>query len=98
MITYRFPAPQLVDMDELSAEIGVAAKRDGTHVVIESDSRLDAEFIEQIIANHEPSSSIQLDALVSKARDVWAGTDTFTQAQAQKILAGLVLVVARQLR
>lgn len=33
----------------------------------------------------------QLDALRAKARAVWRGEDTFTVAQVQKILAGLVL-------
>lgn len=54
--------------------------------------------VSDLIRAHSPSSLADLDALVAKARNVWQGTDTFTQAQAQKILAGLVLVVARHLR
>jgi hypothetical protein len=40
----------------------------------------------------------QLDAVIAKSRAVIAGTDTFTNAQAQQILARLVLLVARRLR
>lgn len=37
----------------------------------------------------------QLAALRNKAKNVWAGTDSFTVAQRDKILAGLVLRATR---
>lgn len=39
-----------------------------------------------------------LEPILAKCRAVLAGTDTFTAAQVQKLLAGLTLVVHRRLR
>ena len=104
MIEFQLPA--LVDPAQLKAEIeavvgrSVTAVRDGNRVVFQSIYEIAGfeDQVEQTIRDHRPQDLDQFDQLVAKAQNVWAGTDTFTQAQAQKILAGLVLVVARHLR
>lgn len=57
----------------------------------------DVQKAVRIVRSHRTADQRQLEMLVEKARNVWAGNDSFTQAQAQKILAGLVLVVSRRL-
>jgi hypothetical protein len=100
---------QSLDAEELQAEL-VAAGFDMTVVVtrppdtpsvaapVDPMSSDDWVRMMSIMEAHRPSTDRDLDQLVAKARNVWQGSDTFTQPQAQKILAGLVLIVARHLR
>lgn len=53
------------------------------------------EQVRQVVRRHVSGRQRQLDQLRVKARAVWRGEGTFTQAQAQKILAGLVLTELR---
>jgi hypothetical protein len=99
MISFTFPI-RMVDVDQLNEELGdlgVASADDGRVTVTFDRSEVE-EQIEAIVRAHRPQAFDEFDRLVTKARAVWSGEDTFTQAQAQKILAGLVLVVARYLR
>lgn len=101
-----FPLPAMVDPAQLKAEIEavvghpVTVTRDGNRVVFENVYDIVGvhEQVAETIRNHRPADLNQFDQLVSKAQRVWAGDDTFTVAQVQKILAGLVLIVARRLR
>lgn len=106
---FRIPSPPTVDLQQLRTEIEAATgltvtggeRRDGfLFVEFETtegvdDIALQAQ-LEQIVADHKTDETTQLDQLIEKARRVWNGTDTFTQAQAQKILAGLVLLENRR--
>jgi hypothetical protein len=76
----------------------ISVSRANGEITFVFETDIDRTLLEQIVLSHSPAELDQLDQLVAKARDVWAGTDTFTMAQSQKILAGLVLVVARHLR
>jgi hypothetical protein len=100
-----FP-PKRYDLQLLAVEL---AEFNPTGGYISDDGYLVVEFadeptveqhlaINQIVEGHAPAEFAHLDLLVAKAVNVWAGTDTFTVAQSQKILAGLVLIVARHLR
>ena len=102
----EFTLPALVDADQLRAEIEaivgrpVSASREGNRLVFDSIYEIVGfeDRIAETIRAHRPRDLDELEQLVAKARDVWSGNGTFTPAQAQKILAGLVLVVARNLR
>lgn len=102
--TLTVPAPPSVDVAQLRDELTAAGfsplsgTRRGDSLIIEFAEQPDALRVSEIVAAHEPSEFAEFEQLVVKARRVWNGEDTFTQAQAQKILAGLVLVVARYLR
>lgn len=107
---YRVPAPVALDQAQLKSELEAATglsvlsgRRDGPDLVIFFDQAAwmwtdVGDVIRQTVGDHVPPELAELDAIVEKARAVWRGEDTFTQAQAQKILAGLVLIVARHLR
>jgi hypothetical protein len=101
----------MIDLPALRTEIETVTGltiagggRDGSELWVEFETTegVDdialAETVREAVAAHTPQEITDLDLLVAKARNVWAGTDTFTAAQSQKILAGLVLVVARHLR
>lgn len=103
MVSYTFTLPAICNLQQLRDEVLAVASptsvaRVGNQVTLTFDSNVDIAPIEQALTDHVPSEIADFDGLVAKARDVWAGNDTFTQAQAQKILAGLVLIVARYLR
>lgn len=58
-----------------------------------------SEQLAEIAAQAEARDAIQsFGPLIAKAKAVYAGTDTFTNAQSQRILAALVLLVYRKLR
>jgi hypothetical protein len=108
---FTAPAPTTIDLPLLRTEIETATGltvvqggRDGADLWVEFDTTEGVDDIalgvtvRQTVAAHSPQEVTDLDALVAKAVNVWAGTDTFTVAQSQKILAGLVLIVARHLR
>ena len=108
MSSFTFTLPPLVDVDQLRSELAAlgvpglaSAVRSGATVQLTFDEALvdvTVDEIQAVITAHRPDDLADLDQLVAKARDVWSGSGTFTPAQAQKILAGLVLVVARYLR
>lgn len=100
-------APSDLDPADLAAQLSAALGQDITVTVVgESDvpqlnpppADVDHATAVAVVRNFRTSEMRQLDQLVEKARRVWQGTDTFTNAQAQKIIAGLVLIVARRLR
>ena len=78
-------------MDRLNAEgfPVFAAYQEETQVRVVFSEPVNEQAVRDLFATRDdPSTFTQLEA---KARAVWRGEDTFTQAQAQKILAGLVL-------
>lgn len=106
---FRIPAPFVIDRPQLRDEIETATgltvtggERDDTFIVISFESTEGVDDIalqaqlEQVVAAHKPDEIRQLDQLITKARQVFGGQGTFTQAQAQKILAGLVLLEAKR--
>lgn len=108
---FRAPAPAVVDVPSLRQEIEVATGltvtaggRDGTElwVTFETTEGADdievAELVRQTVAAHSPQEMRDLDPIIEKAQAVTRGEDTFTAAQLQRIVARLVLIVARRLR
>lgn len=106
MIEHEIQVPPMIDgpqlLDEIESAVGhrpSSVTRKGSVAVLTfEDSSVDVIEVDRVIAGHVPPEIGQLDALVAKAQSVLNGTGTFTMAQSQKILAGLVLVVARRLR
>lgn len=94
----------MIDLPELKADIEAVtgpwaqAKATAREIALYYENDIDVLAVEQIIKDHSPSRLGDFDAIIEQAENVCGGTDTFTQAQAQKILAGLVLLVARWMR
>lgn len=88
--------------DLLRAELEAALGGPVTLDVIESDHvstytlGADESTVRAVVGAHRNEESQQFDRLVVKARQVWAGQGSFTNAQRDKILAGLVLLEARR--
>lgn len=111
MSRFTAPAPAAVDVPSLRIEIEAATGlsitdggRDGTVLWVEFETTegVDdialAETVRQTVAAHAPQEMRDLDPIIEKAQAVARGEDTFTAAQLQRIVARLVLVVARHLR
>lgn len=64
----------------------------GGEVICEFNARPYAPFVNDVVDQHVPTA---LSAVVTKARQVLAGDDTFTDQQLQKLVARLVLHGAR---
>lgn len=102
MPTYEFPAPEVIDVsqlrDEVIAAVGTPSvvSRTPDTITLTFPDDIDWTLLEGVIGSHQPDEIAQLAQLVEKARAVWVGTDTFTAAQAQKIMAGLVLLENRR--
>lgn len=78
-------------LDRLSAE-GFpvsAAYQEETQIRVVFVGDVDEQTVRDLFANRDSPSTF--DQLETKARAVWRGEDTFTAAQVQKIVAGLVL-------
>lgn len=92
--------------DEIATALGIPAPyvdryADRLEVVGMVDDTM-ADQIRAVIASHVPDQGYgvptedrDLRALRAKAQGVWNGTDTFTAAQVQKILAGIILRATR---
>lgn len=93
--------PAVYDLDllaqELTDALGVSCTVSvvGGTLRVETDSE-DRDTIERVCGAHLPGERRQLDELVDKARAVLRGEATFTAQEAQKILAGMVLLTARR--
>lgn len=97
MDTLQIPHGSAIDADRLAAELASlcegavsVAQRDGV-VTVQADRIIDTNAASQAIDAHEAESTRQLRQLEAKARRVWAGDETFTAAQIQRLVAGLVL-------
>lgn len=91
-------ADKQINLAQLAAELGVSLSGSGLEVVVADSQTVTQAQLVAAIAAHvvDPRFGMtdearQFFALRVKARAVWAGTDTFTPAQIQKFLAGLVL-------
>jgi hypothetical protein len=88
-----------IDAAQLAAELGTdQVWIDGRRIL----AAVDRATLEAAVAAHvvdpyfgEPDEQRQLGALETKMRAVWAGTETFTPAQVQRLLAGLGLLALR---
>ena len=111
MFRFTAPAPAAVDVPTLRTEIETATGlivtgggREGPDlwVTFETTEGTDdialAEIVRQTVAAHSPQEMRDLDPIIEKAQAVARGEDTFTAAQLQRIVARLVLIVARHLR
>ena len=106
MTTIHVSADDGVDPDDLAQWIAATYGRTVTVKVEQApltvwateETEVPALDLDEVMAAYISTEGREVRQLVTKARAVWRGEDTFTQAQAQKILAGLVLVVARHLR
>lgn len=86
---------------ELSAALGESIEvevmsTEGNRMFWDAPSVSDVDTAARVLKEHRTDENRQFDQLVAKARQVWSGQGTFTQAQAQKILAGLVLLENRR--
>lgn len=92
-----------IDLAQLAEEIGTALTASDEEIVVaDPDANVTAEQVQAALDAHTPDplygldeDSRQFQALRAKAKQVWAGDGTFTAAQVQKILAGLVLRATR---
>lgn len=88
-----------VNLSQLAQEVGTALTGDDTQIVVaDPDATITTEALSSAVAAHtpdpdygQPDEDRQLRAVRAKALAVKAGTDTFTAAQTQKILAHLIL-------
>lgn len=95
----RVPLTKAIDLAQLAAEVNAALTASDAEVVVtDPDSAVTASALSAAIEAHipdpdfgRPDEDRQLRALRAKAKEVAAGTGTFTAAQTQKILAHLIL-------
>lgn len=89
--------PQQLTQELQDAGIQAVVSQVENGIAIEAEA--DASFaIEQVVAAHRSTEFADLDALQSKCEAVWRGDDTFTNRQAQQLIARLALFVIRRVR
>ena len=92
-----------INLAQLGQEVGAAlCSSDSEIVVADPTSKVTQAQLAAALLAHtadptfgQDEQSRQFAGLRAKAAAVWAGTDTFTAAQLQKIVAGLVAKAAK---
>lgn len=92
-----------IRLEQLAQELGTDQVFGSGNPISEVEAEVPQATLEAAIAAHvrddlfgEPQEARDLTALRVKAQAVFAGTDTFTPAQIQRIVAGLILKTTRR--
>lgn len=92
-----------IRLEQLATELGTDQVFGSGDPIEMVEAEVPQATLEAAIASHvrddlfgEPQEGRDLAALRVKAQAVFAGTDTFTPAQVQRIVAGLILKATRR--
>ena len=101
METIRIDRSDDIDAELLAVEVAdfcvgtpEVSAADG-QVTISAERITDFPRLSATVQSHRSVTTTELQRLMDHARQVWLGQATFTPAQVQKILAGLVLTRRR---